>query len=456
MKSKLDIIKDNWHNIIVNLKEEYGITTISFNELILRLEPVKFDNNILYIFFPIPDLLESIDRKYKICFKVIIGEKLDIPCDIVFTNKNFSEELEKKEENKDLIKDSNLISEFTFDTFIEGDNNALAYAAAQKVSESPGYIYNPFFIYGGPGLGKTHLMNAIAHKILKNDPSKRVLYVTSETFTNELIESIRSSNKLNKLFRDKYRNIDVLLIDDIQFIIGKESTQEEFFHTFNALHSANKQIVISSDKPPKELETLEERLKSRFQSGLTVDIQKPNYETRMAILKMHEDKNNTFFSYPILDYIASNIKSNIRELEGAFNTLSAMTSVYKGGKNFEDLTLEEAKSFLKDYIFANENEEITIDSIIDIVADHYKLNPDHIKGNSKKREVVFPRHVSIYLCLKLTDHTQTEIGNSFGGRDHSTISNARDKITHEINVNKSFENELNTIIKKINPKKSTN
>ena len=443
MDLKLKLIKDNWNNILEKLVNEYNISDIQIKNWLSPLTPVKYEDDKLYFYFENKEYLDVLYTKYQLILKTIISEDF-FPCDIEFTSENY------KYNNNNKNINNNLISKYTFENFIVGDNNNLAFSSAYSVAKNPGHEYNPLFIYGGPGLGKTHIMNAIAHKVLELYPEKRVLFIPSESFTNEVIESIRSGNKIAKEFREKYRNnVDVLLIDDIQFLIGKDKTQEEFFHTFNSLYSANKQIVISSDKSPSELKGLEDRLISRFHSGLTVDIQAPNYETRMAILKLFQEKFETNFSNEILNYIASNITTSIRHLEGALNTLKAHTSVNNNSPN--SISLIDAKYFLKNYIDPNLNKEISIDLIIDTVAEHFKVDSKSVRGSSKKKEIVKPRHISIYLCLQLTDLTQTEIGQAFGGRDHSTISNARDKITQEINRSKSLENDINTIIKKINP-----
>ena len=297
----IEKIKENWDQILLNLKEEHEIMDVSFKTWLLPLKPYSFKNNTLTIIVPEQTFLTFVKRKYGLPLMVTVSEFLGFECGIDFQLKETVESSSPTEKPQLIEKNMNVVSpqaiqsanlnpKYTFDTFVVGSNNNLAHAAALAVAESPGEIYNPLFIYGGVGLGKTHLMHAIAHFILKNTPDAKILYVTSETFTNELIDAIRNKNNITTTeFREKYRNNDVLLIDDIQFIIGKESTQEEFFHTFNTLYEAKKQIIISSDKPPKEIETLEERLRSRFEWGLTVDIQSPDYETRMAILRKKEE-----------------------------------------------------------------------------------------------------------------------------------------------------------------------
>ena len=317
------------------------------------------------------------------------------------------------------------------------------------MAESPGEVYNPLFIYGGVGLGKTHLMHSIAHFILKNNVNAKILYVTSEKFTNELIDAIRNKNNITTTeFREKYRNNDVLLIDDIQFIIGKESTQEEFFHTFNTLYEAKKQIIISSDKPPKEIETLEERLRSRFEWGLTVDIQSPDYETRMAILRKKEEMEGYDIDNEVIKYIATNIKSNIRELEGALTKIVALSKL---GKGHETITIELAEEALKDLISPNAVREITPESIIQTVSDHFGITPLDIASQKRNRDIVIPRQIVMYLCRTMIDIPLQTIGKYMGGRDHTTIIHGAEKITNEMAKNDSLRNTVEILKKKIRP-----
>lgn len=445
MSSQFELIKNNWKNLISELKINYLITDIAFKTFIVPMNPNNIENGTLFIKCPNEEIVNILEVKYKTILQVQIEETLGLPIDVKFIPDDNIIDVEPNE----FFYTNNLNPKFTFETFVRGENNALAYAAALNISEKPGTSYNPFFIYGGAGLGKTHLMNAIAHKIIKNDSSKKVLYVTSEQFTNELIDSIRSNTKSNIAFRNKYRNIDVLLIDDIQFIIGKESTQEEFFHTFNTLFGANKQIIISSDKPPKELEILEDRLKSRFQSGLIVDIQVPNFETRMAILKLYEDNELIHFPNEVLEYIANNITSNIRTLEGTFLTLVASTRLIHGNAN--NITLDVAKQLLKDIITPSSNIEITIEYILEVVAQYYKVTVDDIISKSKNKKIATIRHIAIYLCHQLTDYSLKDIGKVIGNRDHSTIIYSRNEITKNININKTLKNEIDSLSKKIKP-----
>ena len=342
---------------------------------------------------------------------------------------------------------ANLNPKYRFDTFVVGSNNKFAHSASLAVAESPGNTYNPLYIYGGAGLGKTHLMHSIGHFVLKQNPNRKVLYVTSEQFTNEVISSIRSGNAadMTKL-REKYRTVDVLLIDDIQFIIGKESTQEEFFHTFNVLHAAEKQIIISSDKPPKEMETLEERFRSRFEWGLIADIQPPDYETRMAILQKNAENFNKNIDDEVFTYVATNIKSNIRELEGAFNKIIAFSKL-----NNVDINLDYAEEALKDVIDPDTPKEITPTLIINVVAEHFNVSPDDITSKKRNSEFVLPRQIVMYLCRTMTETPLVSIGKILGKKDHTTVMHGIKKITEGVASNEELRNKVELLKKKINP-----
>ncbi len=450
----IDIIKEKWSEILRVLKLEYDLSDVSFKTWIFPLKPFSVEDNTLKVL--VPEELEGlniIQKKYYLPLKVTIEEVTSLPLDIDFIlppdveeNKSslFSISVEPRNE---IYEEANLNPAYTFDSFVVGENNNLAHAASLAVAESPAKIYNPLFIYGGVGLGKTHLMQSIAHFILERNPKAKVLYVTSEEFTNELIDSIRNENQsANIAFRKKYRNIDVLLIDDIQFIIGKDSTQQEFFHTFNSLREAKKQIIISSDKPPKEFETLEERFRSRFASGLTVDIQPPTYETRMAILKKKEETEGIIIDNAVLQYIANNINSNIRELEGALTQIIAHSKLSK-----KEIDVEYAETVLKDIIYPEENKEISPSFIIETVAEHFNVTKDDLASKKKNKEIVFPRQISMYLCRALTDVSQDSIGSLLGGRDHTTIIYGVEKIQKEIEKNEDTKKIVNIIKKKIVP-----
>ena len=337
---------------------------------------------------------------------------------------------------------STLNPRYTFDTFVTGKSNQLAHAAALAVAASPGKAYNPFFMYGGVGLGKTHLMHAIGHQILKNNPDKRVLYVSSEKFTNELINAIRDNNP--EVFRQKYRTVDVLLVDDIQFLSGKTGTQEEFFHTFNTLRDADKQIILSSDRPPKEVEKLEERLRSRFEWGLITDVQAPDLETRIAILKKKAIIDHLDVPNDVMVYIASRIDSNIRELEGALTRTVAYASLTQ-----QPVTKEVATEALKNIFEGNKAKEITLDLIQEIIADHFKVKIEELHSKKRTREIAYPRQIAMYLSRELTDISLPQIGTFFGGRDHTTVMHACNKVMDERKSNKQVDNTISKLIERI-------
>ena len=453
----LEKILEKWDAILLNIKEEHDVTDVSYKTWLLPLKPYSVDKHILTILVPDALFLEYVKKKYEFLLKVTIEELTGISCEITFIPKDSIKEEEPEKKliqnhtaavSQLAIQNANLNPRYTFDTFVVGKNNNLAHAASLAVAESPGEIYNPLFIYGGVGLGKTHLMHSVAHFILKNNPSAKILYVTSEKFTNELIDAIRNKNNISTTeFREKYRNNDVLLIDDIQFIIGKESTQEEFFHTFNALHEAKKQIIISSDKPPKEIETLEERLRSRFEWGLTVDIQSPDYETRMAILRKKEEMEGYNIDNEVIKYIATNIKSNIRELEGALTKIVALSKLEKN----REINIALAEKALKDIIAPGDKKEVTPEFIIEVVADHFNLTPLDIVSQRRNKEIVYPRQIAMYLCRNMTDTGLQNIGKSLGGRDHTTILHGIDKITADLEGNPTLQNTIDILKKKINP-----
>lgn len=454
----LEKLQDKWDEILLNLKEEHDITDVSFKTWLLPLKVHTVEAEKVIVTVPDVEFLGYIRKKYGFLLKITIEEVTGFECsvDFVVENQLPKEETPARSGSKMIpvnpvspsaITNANLNPKYTFDTFVVGANNNLAHAASLAVAESPGEIYNPLFIYGGVGLGKTHLMHSIGHFILKNTPGAKVLYVTSEKFTNELIDAIRNKNNFSPTeFREKYRNNDVLLIDDIQFIIGKESTQEEFFHTFNALYESKKQIIISSDKPPKEIETLEERLRSRFEWGLTVDIQSPDYETRMAILRKKEEMEGYNIDNEVIKYIATNIKSNIRELEGALTKIVALSRL-----DNKEITVELAEEALKDIISPNDKKEITPDLVLQVVADHFGITSLDICSQKRNKEIVHPRQIVMYLCRDMVGTPLQMIGKFLGGRDHTTIIHGIDKIAADIKKNETLENTIEILKKKINP-----
>ncbi|MBE5879970.1 MAG: chromosomal replication initiator protein DnaA [Lachnospiraceae bacterium] len=450
-------IQENWELIKETIKREYELSNVVYATWIKNLKFHSVEDHVVTISIASDQshILEYIIRKYKDFFQVTICEMMNDFYEINFilenvANENSEEPAENTSSEKiDLYRQANLATKYTFDNFVVGSNNNFAQSACLAVAESPGEVFNPLFIYGGSGLGKTHLMHSIGHYILDHNPNMKVLYVNSETFTNEVIESIRSGNSssMNKL-RDKYRTVDVLLIDDIQFIIGKESTQEEFFHTFNTLYNNGKAIIISSDKHPKQMETLDERFSSRFQMGLPADIQPPNYETRVAILlKIAEPYNKTgSISNEIIEYIATNIKSNIRELEGAFNKLIAFAKI-----NNKPITMELAEEALKDMIYPDKPKLITPTIIIQVVAEHYGVNAQDITSKKRNAEFVLPRQVVMYLCRELTDISLTNIGKILDRKDHTTVLHGVNKIEEQLATNSELAQHIEIIKKKIIP-----
>ncbi len=450
----MDKILEKWEEILQYVKKEHELSDISFDTWLKPLEVYSVEENLIYILVPSEQIgISYLNKKYYLALRVAIAEILGIEYDIKFILPEDAKKIRSvnskgpKTPEPEVSKRSNLNPNYTFDTFVVGSNNRFAQSASLAVAESPGEAYNPLYIYGGPGLGKTHLMHSIGHFILKKNPSAKVLYVTSEEFTNEVIESIRSGNAsaMNK-FREKYRTIDVLMIDDVQFIIGKESTQEEFFHTFNALHSAGKQIILTSDKPPKDMETLEERIRSRFEWGLMADIGAPDYETRMAILRRKVESDDMVLSDDILNYIANNIKSNIRELEGALNKLLAYSNLEK-----TDITMDIAKKELQNIITPDKPREITPQLIIEVVSEHFQISLEQMISKNRSNEIAKPRQIAMYLCKTMTDIPLDSIGSLLGGRDHSTIIHGIKKIGDEYDSNEQTRNLIETIKKKINP-----
>lgn len=463
----MNIVEEKWPEIIEHLRVEHELSNVSFTTWIQPLKVYEVIQNTVFILVNMNASVEYIEKKYLLPLKVCIAEITGTEFEVVFISEddeklneiqNMSIEASQKKRTKSAAEKAGLNPKYTFDTFVVGGNNKFAHAASLAVAESPGQAYNPLFLYGGVGLGKTHLMHSIAHFTLQNNPKKKVLYVTSETFTNELIESLKNgktsgNESAMSKFRDKYRNNDVLLIDDIQFIIGKESTQEEFFHTFNHLHTLGKQIIISSDKPPKDIETLEARLRTRFEWGLIADISSPDYETRMAILKKkieldHLEKYN--IPDEVLQYIATNIKTNIRELESSLNKLIAL---YKLNNNEGTIDIALAAEALKDLISSKNNREVTPELILDIVADHYNITVADLKSNKRNADIANPRQVAMYLMRNMIEKENSlkTIGIILGGKDHSTVKYGIEKIESEMKKDETLANTINIIKKKINP-----
>lgn len=444
--------KEIWEKTLNIIKGE--LTEVSFNTWIKSITPISIEDDSVKLSVPNDFTRGILDSRYKElivnALKLITSKKYSVEFLILSEEALDSTEPKQRKESRSKIMVNDEMStmlnpKYTFDSFVIGNSNRFAHAASLAVAEAPAKAYNPLFIYGGVGLGKTHLMHAIGHYILQNNPKSKVVYVSSEKFTNELINSIKDDKNVD--FRNKYRNIDVLLIDDIQFIAGKERTQEEFFHTFNALHESNKQIILSSDRPPKEIPTLEDRLRSRFEWGLIADIQAPDFETRMAILKKKADVENLNIPNEVMVYIATKIKSNIRELEGALIRIVAFSSLTN-----KETSVELAAEALKDIISSRQSKQVTIDLIQDVVANYFNLKVDDLKSARRTRNVAFPRQIAMYLSRKLTDMSLPKIGEEFGGRDHTTVIHAYEKISTNLKVDESLQNAVNDLAKRINQK----
>ena len=415
-----------WEDALPFIKLE--LTDVSFNTWIKTIEPLAIIDNIFYLSVPNDFTKGILESRY---MDLIINSLKEVSSNqylvtLVLPNEASKYLNPKKDQAEEPDKyKAALNSKYTFDSFVIGNSNRFAHAASLAVAEAPANAYNPLFIYGGVGLGKTHLMHAIGHFILSQNPSTKVLYVSSEKFTNELITSIQTNKNVE--FRNRYRNVDVLLVDDIQFIAGKESTQEEFFHTFNTLHESNKQIIISSDRPPKEIPTLEDRLRSRFEWGLIADIQPPDLETRIAILRKKAEQEQIEVDDEILLFIAQRIQSNIRELEGALIRILAYSSL-----NNNRLDISIADEALKDIISNNSPKVITPALIMEVVSGFFDVKIEDFKSKKRSRAISHPRQIAMYLCRELTDLSLPKIGEEFGGRDHTTVIHAYDKISNDI------------------------
>ena len=448
-----------WNQTLNEIKDK--LSNPSFKTWFSNTEPVDLkDDNILMVEVPNDFIKDWIETRYNELITDVLQDLTDtnLKCRF-YTEEDLNELVEEEEEDKpeentekkeekttkrrEYNINTNLNPKYSFDSFVVGNGNRFAHAAALAVAEAPAKAYNPLFLYGDVGLGKTHLMQAIAHYILKHNPDNKVVYVSSETFTNELINAIKDDRTAS--FRNKYRNIDILLVDDIQFLANKERTQEEFFHTFNSLHEANRQLIISSDRPPKEIPTLEERLRSRFEWGLITDIQKPDLETRIAILRKKADMENLKVPNEVIIYIANNIQSNIRELEGALIKVIAYSSLVD-----KDIDIDLAENALKDLIVENEEpREVNIDLIKDVVVDYYNLKEEDMISKKRTQKIAFPRQIAMYLSRELTDLSLPHIGEEFGGRDHTTVIHAYNKIEEKIEEDTEFAKVVDKIKNRI-------
>lgn len=442
----IDHFKTVWQKTLVAIKESV-ISELSFNTYIKTANPVYVSSNEI-IFEVSNEFIKDIIYKK---FYDLIKNAIDLT-----EYKNYKltfclkDELDKRRESEDQQIESDdwetqsmLNPKYTFDKFVVGPSNDLAYAASVAVSQQPGKSYNPFFMYGGSGLGKTHLMQAIGHEILSRDSNARVVYINSEAFANEYINSL-PDRTVDKFIR-KYRNIDVLMIDDIQFLAGKERTQEAFFHTFNHLYNLNKQIIISSDKPPKDLNPLEERLRTRFEQGLIADIQKPDLEIRIAILRQKSANENLDLSDDIIYLLANNINSNVRDLEGALTKLVALSTLTNSV-----ITKEFTLEALKEFISTTKKVEINETTILDAVSRYFDVDKKSLLSKKRTRDIAYPRQVAMYLSKQYTESSLSSIGNFFGGRDHTTVMHAIDKIRNDLENNLETKKAVSDILEDFN------
>ena len=437
-------LKIKWDNVLLQLSEQF--TPVTFETIFKYLEPLEISDDVFTVYAPPGFVKETVEHRYHKQIEENLHTVVDSSVKLRFIDdKNFDLYSAKKKIIDDALLISQLNSKYKFSNFVKGKSNELAYPASMAVAEKPGVTnFNPLFIYGGVGLGKTHLMHSIGNHILRKNPEAKILYTTTESFTNEYIDSLKFHT--TNQFRNKYRVLDILLLDDIQFISRKDATQEELFHTFNALTNINRQIVISSDQPPKDLKDIEERLTSRFGNGLIVDITFPDFETRTAILEKKAEQEGNIVPKDVIHYIANSIDSNIRELEGALIKIIAIAS-------FGDIpiTMSIAEREIRDFISSSEKHEITIDFITNVCSEFFNVSVEELKGNRRTKNVVLPRQIAMYLCRKLADvQSLLIIGKFFGGRDHSTVVYSCDKIASEIDSDITLKNnliELERIIK---------
>jgi chromosomal replication initiator protein len=447
----LENIADLWNAALANIEKK--ISKPSYDTWLKSTKAHSLQGNLLVITAPNEFARDWLEERYSQLIAGILyeitGEELSVKFIIPQNQKEEDSDLllpakkAKKEEDQHDFPQNILNPKYLFDTFVIGSGNRFAHAASLAVAEAPAKAYNPLFIYGGVGLGKTHLMHAIGHYVLEHKPNAKVVYLSSEKFTNEFINSIRDNKAVE--FRNKYRNVDVLLIDDIQFLAGKESTQEEFFHTFNTLHEESKQIVISSDRPPREIPTLEDRLRSRFEWGLITDITPPDLETRIAILRKKAKAEGLDIPNEVMLYIANQIDTNIRELEGALIRVVAYSSLIN-----KDINADLASEALKDIIPSSKPRVITIHEIQRTVGELFSVKLEDFKAKKRTKSVAFPRQIAMYLSRELTDYSLPKIGEEFGGRDHTTVIHAHEKISKlmqtDLQLQKQMK-ELNELLK---------
>lgn len=440
----MENIADLWNKALGNIEKK--ISKPSFDTWLKATKAHALQGDSLIITAPNEFARDWLEERYSQLISDILeeitGEELGVKFIIPQNQKEEEFDLQisskQKKKEEETTEQTILNSKYTFDTFVIGSGNRFAHAASLAVAEAPAKAYNPLFIYGGVGLGKTHLMHAIGHYVLDHNPSAKVVYLSSEKFTNEFINSIRDNKGAE--FRDKYRNVDVLLIDDIQFLAGKESTQEEFFHTFNTLHEESKQIIISSDRPPKEIPTLEDRLRSRFEWGLITDITPPDLETRIAILRKKAKADGLDIPNEVMLYIANQIDSNIRELEGALIRVVAYSSLIN-----KDINADLAAEALKDIVPSSKPRVITIHDIQKVVGEHFSVKLEDFKAKKRTKSIAFPRQIAMYLSRELTDFSLPKIGEEFGGRDHTTVIHAHEKISKLLVSDSLLQKQLKEI-----------
>lgn len=461
MSFSQDELNHIWQETLNKIKK--NLSAPSFRTWFSNTEPVSINDEKLTIKVPNDFIKDWLEDRYDELIEEIITNLTNNKWKVIFLT---TEEIREVNTKNDITDNSNdtgnvkdesigenvknnnknyngLNPKYTFESFVVGNSNRFAHAASLAVAEAPAKAYNPLFIYGDVGLGKTHLMQAIAHFIIEHSPDSKVMYVSSETFTNELINAIKDDSTLP--FREKYRSIDILLVDDIQFLANKERTQEEFFHTFNALHESNRQLIISSDRPPKEIPTLEDRLRSRFEWGLITDMQKPDLETRIAILRKKADLENLNIPNEVIIYIANKIQSNIRELEGALVKVIAHSSLVN-----HEIDIELAQQALKDLLAKNKsNKKVDIELIQKVITEYYNLKPIDMKSKKRTQNIAFPRQIAMYLSRELTDFSLPQIGEEFGGRDHTTVIHAYNKIEEKYNNDIDFKTTIEKLKERI-------
>lgn len=438
---------DQWKKVLNKIENE--VTAVIFDLWINTLTPIQYVNDELILLAPSVIAKNQVNQPgiFEKVTKCVRQEFTPYTFVRVTENQEYEQSIRKQEKELDTImqEQPNLKSKFnkkyTFDNFVVGKSNQVVCAAMQNVAKNPGQRFNPLFIYSGVGLGKTHLLHAVGNYLNENRPELNVLYVTCEKFTNDYVDSIRNGkDKLNQEFRDKYRNVDVLMVDDIQSISGKPNTQEEFFNTYNELYQNNKQIILASDRPPKEMSELEERLRSRFSSGLIQDIQEPDYETKVAIIKKKCSQEGYLVDENVVDFIAHKTGTNIREMEGILSKVV----FYSGLLGKPHTTIEDAKEALKDY-GETEKTDLDADKIINTVCDFFKVTKEELTGKKRNKEIVEPRQLCIYLIDEMLNIPLTAIGMLLGGRDHTTIMHARDKIGNQVKVNPHVRTLVNDI-----------